>query len=250
MNEIKAIIIDDEVGAREVLFALLFRHCKNVTVIGEAEDLESGVKLIKSLKPDVVFLDVQMPQYYGYEIGDFFSEINFNIIFVTAYDQYALRAFELSAIDYLLKPLNINRLKQSIQRIAEAQEIIFAKKHLENFNDFLKKRKSNKIAVQSNRNKYYLDINQIVALKAEASYTCIYTRDRKEHMISKNLKQTALLLSGWNEFFRCHKSWIINLKDIKIVSKEHFEITLIHDINVKLSRYKVTEFNKALEAIN
>ena len=113
----KAIIIDDEEAARSVLSNLLKRTCPQVEILELCENVPEGVKAIHKHKPDLVFLDVEMPDYAGYELVDFFDEVNFKIIFATAYDQYALKAFEVHAVDYLLKPFSQERFDQAIEKI-------------------------------------------------------------------------------------------------------------------------------------
>ena len=117
MNGLRAIIVDDEQRARDVLSKLLERNCSNVVVEETCVDVLSAVEKIKKIQPDVVFLDVQMPNYAGYELVNFFDEINFEIIFVTAFDHYAIKAFELSAIDYLVKPVDRLRLVEAVNKV-------------------------------------------------------------------------------------------------------------------------------------
>ena len=117
MTNIRAILIDDEQSARNVLTNLLERTLFNIEIIATASSLEEGVEQIKELKPNVVFLDVRMPNYAGYEIVEFFDTIDFEIIFVTAYDQYAIKAFELNAIDYLVKPIDRKKLALTINKL-------------------------------------------------------------------------------------------------------------------------------------
>ena len=118
-----AIIVDDERSAREILSGLLVRYCPQINIVEKCKGLKEAVEAIKKQKPSLVFLDIEMPNYAGYEIVSFFEEIDFEIIFVTAYDQYALKAFEISAVDYLLKPVTIERLKLSVDRFVEKQKL-------------------------------------------------------------------------------------------------------------------------------
>ena len=119
MEIIKAIITDDEEGARNVLSQLLEYESPNIEITAKCIDVPSTVQAIKELKPDVVFLDIQMPVYAGYEIFNFFETIDFEIIFVTAYDQFAIKAFELNAVDYLVKPVSRHRLTQAIEKLTQ-----------------------------------------------------------------------------------------------------------------------------------
>jgi two-component system LytT family response regulator len=126
MKTIKAILVDDEEGARDVLANLLLRFCPNVELLAKCSNIPEAVEQIKSLQPDLVFLDIEMPNYAGYEIVNFFEKIDFEIVFVTAYDQYAIRAFEIAALDYLLKPIDIERLKLAVERV-----LIYSNKKLQ-----------------------------------------------------------------------------------------------------------------------
>ena len=117
MKKIRAILVDDEESARDVLENLLKRFCPEVELLAKCTNVEQAVASIRELQPDLVFLDIEMPNYAGYEIVKFFPEINFELIFVTAYDKYAIRAFEVSAVDYLLKPIDIDRLKNAVSRV-------------------------------------------------------------------------------------------------------------------------------------
>src|SRR6478735_3401789 len=119
MNTIRAILVDDEESARDVLQNLLQRFCPEVTLVAKCENVMLAVDVIKKEKPDLVFLDIQMPNYAGYEIVKFFDKVDFEIVFITAYDQYAIRAFEIAAIDYLLKPIDIDRLKLAVKRVKQ-----------------------------------------------------------------------------------------------------------------------------------
>lgn len=132
MKKIKAIIVDDEESARDVLENLLLRFCPEVTLVAKCSHVEEAVQTIKNTQPHLVFLDIEMPNYAGYEITEFFDELPFDIIFVTAYNQYALRAFEVSATDYLMKPIDIERLKEAVQKVVEKRSLLeYAKKRLD-----------------------------------------------------------------------------------------------------------------------
>jgi len=145
----KAIIIDDEKRARHLLSNLLTEHCASITNIEEAQDLTSGVELIKSSKPDVVFLDIEMPNQSGLDILEYFpNQIDFKIIFVTAYNQYAIEAFKISAVDYLLKPVDTNELKEAIAKAEEAIKTNNLNDQLNKLRDSLKQLSIDKIALE------------------------------------------------------------------------------------------------------
>lgn len=242
-KKVTAIIVDDEVSARDILKLLLAKHCPEIEVIGENEDLESAVINIKKNKPDIVFLDIEMPNYAGYEIVEFFEEINFEIIFVTAYDHYAIKAFELSAIDYLLKPIEISRLKESVCKLQSRIGNIKMEENYKTLVESLKNESVEKVIIPVNGEQKVLYLNEILAIEAQESYSVLHCIDTKKYMVSKNLKHYESILEN-TVFFRCHKSWLINKEKIKSYSKKNLEITLENDLTAKLSKYKKADFEK------
>lgn len=242
MKKIKAIVVDDEKNAREVIIRLLEMYCPDVCVIDECENLKSAVNSIKLNKPDVVFLDIEMPEYAGYEIVDFFDKIDFHIIFVTAYDQYAVKAFEISALDYLLKPIEISRLEQAVSRLKEPRFTDEVSKQYQTFKETLDVGEVEKLIIKQNGNQYIIYTNDIVAIEAQESYCNIYTLDEQKFMVSKNLKYYQSLFEYNLNFFRSHKSWIINKNNFISFSKSKLEITLQNEIKAKLSKYKTSDF--------
>lgn len=246
MNTIRAILVDDEESARDVLENLLKRFCPNVEVLEKCPNLESAVEAIKKHSPDLVFLDIEMPNYAGFEIVRFFETIDFSIIFVTAYDQYALRAFEISAVDYLLKPIDIERLKYSLEKVSKLEDV---KQYAERFKLLGKTLESNdlqSVMVVDKGFQELIQVNDIVAIEAQESYSFIHTINGKKYTASKNLKHFERLLSDSPLFFRTHKSWIIQKQYILNYSKSLFTINLECGISAKLSKYKKTEFEEFL----
>ena len=236
-NIIKAIIVDDEESARDILANLLKRFCPQVQLLDKCADVPQAVQQIKALKPDLVFLDIEMPNYAGYELPGFFDTIDFEIIFATAYEKYALKAFELAAVDYLLKPIEINRLKEAVEKVA-------AKVHQKNLQenymalmDSMKTQEIKKIAVPSHDGQKLLDLTEIVAIEAQEAYSCLHTADSQRFVVSKNLKQFVI---------RTHKSWIININHIDGLNKTDMDIVMKTGILAKLSRYKKEEFERLI----
>ncbi|MGB0869966.1 MAG: LytR/AlgR family response regulator transcription factor [Flavobacteriales bacterium] len=238
----KAIITDDEHGAREVLRSLLEMYCPDVEIIDECRNLLEAVESIKQNKPDVVFLDIEMPEYAGYEVINFFEHIDFHIIFVTAYDQYAVKAFEVSAIDYLLKPIEISRLQQAIKRLDDTRSKEEVHLQYKTFKETLDVGEVDKIIVKNNGNQHVLKTSEIIAIEAQESYSYIYTINNDRFMVSKNLKYYQSLLENNNSFYRSHKSWLINKQNFISFSKSRLEIVLKNEIKAKLSKYKTSDF--------
>ena len=245
MNKINAIIIDDEESARDVLENLLLRFCPTVNVIHKFANIPDAVDFINNEKPQLVFLDIEMPQYAGYEIVSFFEEIVFEIIFITAYDKYALRAFEIAAIDYLLKPIDIDRLKEAVNRVKDTVNIKQNAEKLNLLNTTLQEKKVKNILVSESGYQQIIYLNSIIAFEAQESYTYIHTAVKK-HIVSKNLKHFESILSENSNFIRVHKSWIVSKKDILNYSKSEFLINLSNGIVAKLSKYKKAEFEVLL----
>lgn len=248
-TKIKAVLIDDEQSACDILSQLLERFCKEIEVVGIAHNVEDGVVIINNLKPDVVFLDIQMPKYAGFEIVDFFPTVNFEMIFVTAYDNYAVKAFEISAVDYLLKPIEIDKLIQSIDRLKSRLNQVKSNVNYESLIDNLKQKELKRLVIPENGNQKIIEIASIQAIEASESYSIIHT-DSQQHLVSKNLKHFERLLCDSPNFFRSHKSWIVNLKFLTSYSKGRLEIVINTKLNAKLSKFKKVEFEQLWRQFN
>lgn len=246
MNKIKAILVDDEESARDVLQNLLLRFCPEVQLVAKCENLSQAVKFIEAEQPDLVFLDIEMPNYAGYEIVNFFQEINFEIIFITAYDQYAIRAFEIAAIDYLLKPIDIDRLKNAISRVLAHRNAEQQYHRMSLLSNTLQSNQLKNIVITDKGLQQIIPIDSIIAIEAQESYCCINTSNQK-YVASKNLKHFETILESLPQFIRVHKSWMINTKFILNYSKSDFTIKLKTGIVAKLSKYKKAEFEQAIK---
>jgi two-component system LytT family response regulator len=245
VNKIKAILVDDEASARDVLENLLLRFCPEVELVAKCENLLQSVEAIKATQPQLVFLDIEMPNYAGYEIVNFFHDIDFKIVFVTAYDQYAIRAFEIAALDYLLKPIDINRLKGAVARTLASVDTIHQQQSLPLLTQTLQHKTISNIAVTDKGQQYIIPINEIIAIEAQESYCSIYTL-QKIFTASKNLRHFETSLEDLPQFIRTHKSWIIQKSFVKHYSKSDFTIMLHNGIEAKLSKYKKTAFEAAI----
>ena len=242
MTKIKAIIVDDEDGARNVLKNLLARTSPEVEVISLCQNVPDAVEEIKKLQPDVVFLDVEMPDYAGYELVQFFDKINFKIIFVTAYDKYAIKAFELSAIDYLLKPINRLRLVEAIDKLKTQLNSENITDDYQNLLESLEEKKFQKIVIPELNTKKIILLNDIIGIEAQRAYSTIYISNKKPLIVSKNLGYFESVLPEDHHFFRTHRSWIVNLRKIESYSKSQGNISLEAGIVAKLSKHRFEEF--------
>jgi len=241
-----AILVDDEDSARNILSNLLLNFCPQINIVDKCEDVEQAVESIKKNKPDLVFLDIEMPNYAGYEITSFFDKIDFEIIFITAYDHYAIKAFQVSAVDYLLKPIDISRLKEAVNKFISKSEIKNASINYEVLVESLKDQKLKNIVVPYQGDQKVLLIKNIIAIEASESYSFIHTVDNQKYIVSKNLKHFETLFSSNTNFLRTHKSWIVNLDFLKEYSKSRLILELENNIQAKLSKYKKSQFESVL----
>jgi two-component system LytT family response regulator len=211
---IKAIIIDDEQNCIDSLVFDLQKHCKEVNVVETCTSPKQGILSIKKLKPDLVFLDVQMPWMSGFEMLELIDEINFAIIFTTAFDQFAAKAFRISAIDYLLKPIDTNDLKEAIRK---ANEKIQQKSGTDNITNLLQNIKkpevNQRIAVPGREGYEFIEAGKIIYAKAEGSYTHVFLNDKRKLIISKTLSDIEELLPA-EHFQRIHHSTLVNLSHV------------------------------------
>ncbi|RMB58595.1 DNA-binding response regulator [Dokdonia sinensis] len=211
------IIIDDEKRARNVLRVLLEEHCPEITTIYEAEDLRSGVALIKEHHPEIVFLDIEMPQHSGLEIVNFIDKdaFQFEIIFTTAYSEYAIKAFQLAAIDYILKPVRPSQVKTAVARAIQFIGKSNINQKLEELKNEMKSEGFKKIALPVADGIRFEQIEDIVVLEADGMYTNIAMRDGETIVISKPLKHFVNLLQDLPFFYKPHRSYLINIRFIK-----------------------------------
>jgi len=234
---LKAIIVEDEKASRETLKNYLTKYCPQVELLAMADSVESGYKTIISNKPDIVFLDIEMPFGNAFDLLDKFNDIDFEIIFVTAYKDYAIKALNLSAAYYILKPIDIDELIHAVDKIAKNK-----KENIESFNT--KILLQNIKSANSQHKKIVLpqmDGFEVVLLKnvikAEASdnYTIFFMEDGKKYVVSKTLKHFENLLSEYN-FLRIHKSWLINVQHITKYKKgKGGEVHLVDGSSVPVS---------------
>ena len=253
MTKIKAIIIDDEKMARKLLNGLLERYCLDIEVVEQCADLPSCVKAITKYKPDLVFLDIEMPGHSGLELLDFFDKnsITFRIIFTTAYSQYAIQAFKLSAIDYLLKPIESEDLIVAVEQFKKQTQ----KANYSILQSNLSAHKDNqKLAVHSMQSTKFIELKDLLFCKADCAYTDFYMLDGHKFKASKGLKYYEDLLSDNKNFQRCHKSYIVNLTHVSEHVKTdggHLVVNREHNVPIASDRsqyilHKLKEFSSII----
>jgi len=215
-QKIKAVIIDDEKNSREVLHNMLNKYCTDVAVVGDASGCDEGVELIRQLKPDLVFLDIQMPDGSGFNLLEEIEKPDFDVIFVTAFDQYAIKAIKFSALDYLLKPVNPQDLIQSVERYRDKSYTGQINKRLEVLmqNVGSGSQKPKKIILSTAEGYHVVNPDDIIRCQSDSYYTNFHFIDGKRVIVSKTLKEYEEMLNDFG-FVRCHKSHLVNVKYIK-----------------------------------
>lgn len=248
----KVIIIDDENKSRRLLEAMLLDVTTEIDVILQASDLESGVALIKAEEPQIVFLDIEMPKHSGLQILEFFNnqEVNFQIIFITAYNQYAIEAFKLSAIDYLLKPLDVEELKPALEKAILVSKQKSVNSKLEDLKKAFQQLSLNKIALEIPKGIVFINHDDIVFFEADGMYTNVYLQNGKIELICKPLKHFVDQLENKNIFYKPHRSYLINLKHIKELSKKDgYYLIMENNKTIPVSKEKKDEFIKIIQEV-
>ena len=216
---IKAIIIDDVEKARSALKSDIKTYCPTVQVIGEADGVETGLQLIKNTTPDVIFLDIRMSDGSGFDLIAKLRQqgsIPFQIIFTTAYDEYAIKAFKFSAIDYLLKPVDHEDLIQAVQKIKTTDVQSSLKENMELLLESMKsiKTSNKRIALNSIDKIQVVNVDDIIQCESQKNYTLFYLTNKKQVLVTRTLKEFEDMLEGDN-FLRVHHSHLINVKHLK-----------------------------------
>ncbi|MBX7225764.1 MAG: LytTR family DNA-binding domain-containing protein [Chitinophagales bacterium] len=247
MNKLKAILVDDFEHARLTLKKDLQVYAPQVEVIGEAGGVIEAAKLLKKKRPDVLFLDIQMQDGNGFDLLDVLEEINFKIIFITASDAYAIKAFKYAAIDYLLKPVDPDELVSAINKLKITPENEQAKYDL--FKKQLQpKAVHNKLALNTMDRIFIVNIADIIRCESEVNYTIFHFKDKPKLIVTKTLKEYEDILKD-HGFFRVHQSHLVNTACIKAFIKTEDVLVLQDETQVPVSSRKRTEVLKMIEAL-
>lgn len=247
MSAITAIIIEDETKARRVLESLLQEYHPEVEVLASVSNVPEGVKAIQKHQPRLVFLDIEMPEYNGFQLFDFVENINFDIIFTTAYQEYAIKAFEFSATAYLLKPLQIDKLAQALDKVKEKMGKN-TQERVELLKNTWQQEKISKIALPIAEGFLFVEINEIMYLQADGAYTHLILRDKRRFTVSKNIKNFEDLLKI-EIFFRPHRSYLINLNAVKqFYRQDGGYVVMENGDSISVSKEKKDEFLQAFQS--
>ena len=211
----RCIIVEDELLSRSTLEELIKRHCAELEVVALCKDGTEGLDAIRSLEPDLVFLDIEMPNMNGFEMLAEFDQVDFDVIFTTAYDEFAVKAFKVSAVDYLLKPIDEEELQRSVRRAVEKQSSFMSREHVELLlSNVQAGERHEKIAIPSLDGIDFVDIEDILRCEADRNYTTIFTIQGETYIYSKTIKEFERFLPD-DMFFRTHNSHVVNLQYIK-----------------------------------
>lgn len=252
MNKYKTIIIEDEKRAQILLQNILEKNFPNIEIMSIADDLPTGVKAIHKHKPDFVFLDIEMPNFSGLEILDFFNEkdVTFSIIFTTAYNHYAIEALKIAAVDYLLKPLNKEDIKEALERF-EKKNNSYNQESFSSLKSIITDKKINKIAVPEGSQLHFIKPENIVYLKADNSYSELYLEDGKMMIVSRSIKNFEDGLKENPCFCRIHKSYLINTNFVEKYDKSNGGwVTLTNKKELPISSEKIDTFLSLINKIS
>jgi len=243
----KAIIVEDELNVREGFIKLLNVFCPEVEVIATTADVETSIVEIQKSNFDILFLDINLPDGSGFDLLHRLEKRDFNVIFVTAYDQYALEAFKISAVDYLLKPVSPDLLIKAIEKVKESGNQI-TNEHLSIIDSRMKHsfKQTEKIILRDSESMQIIEIKDIIYCEAEGSYTSFYLTKGRSMLTSMNLKEYERILEPYG-FVRNHHSYMINLNQVKALQKtDGGTVILSGEINLPISTRKKAAVIEAL----
>ena len=245
---IRCVIVEDEEMARKVLKSLLAQYCQDVMVCAEAEDIVSGKNMIETFHPDLVFLDIEMPGGSGFKLLTSIEDKDFEVVFITAYEQFAIKAIRHDALDYILKPIDPKELVAAVEKVKEAK---YKKTLKKQYDSLLKNLDPEQLVVRkislSTADKIHLiNVDDIIRCESDNYYTIIYFKDGTNLMVSKTLKEIDQKLEEY-DFVRTHKSHLVNMRCIKNFIKDEMMVVMTDDTKVPVSKRKK---ERILEVIN
>jgi two-component system, LytTR family, response regulator len=249
-NMLRTVIIDDEAHARETLTWLVHVHCPQIKLVGEAGGVAEGLKIIHELNPQLILLDIKMDDGTGFDLLKRCESIDFKVIFITAYEKYAVQAFHFAAVDFLLKPLNPEELSEAVKHAETLIQEHFAtqlKALEENLRTDIRQKK--KIVLKTLENIHLVEIQNITLCESDGCYTVVHTVAGEKIMVSRILREFDDMLSE-SGFYRIHKSYLINLSHItRFEKQEGGSIILTNGMKVPVSSRKRAELLEMFEKL-
>jgi len=249
MQKIKAVIIEDEERSRIVLQNLLETYCPEVEVVGSADSVTTGITTVRTFLPDVLFLDVQISGGTGFDVLEKLKDVKLSVIFTTAYDHYALKAFKFSAIDYLLKPIDIEELKQAVKKVIAPDQQAEDQYKIQNLLSNIKNPTEDPVLLVSTLEAVeFVRIREIVRCEAQGAYTQLMLKDARPVMVSKVIKEFEFFLQDYG-FYRVHQSHLINLKEVRKYVKSDNYLLMRDGAQIQLARSRKDDFFNVLHKV-
>ncbi len=246
---IKTVIVEDEEHSRKTLVNFLRKYCPQVSTAGVAGSVQEAVSLINSENPQLVFLDIDLPDGSGFEVIDLLNAPLPEIIFVTAYNQYAVKAFQVSAIDYILKPVDPELLMKAVEKVGQKSDAGQQEKKLEVFSSNASNQKLQKMALPTQNGIQLVRIDELIRLEADGNYTTVFLRDKRKIVVSRQIKQFEEWLEGL-PFFRVHQTHIINLQMVDRYIKGDGGTVILEDgTQIEVARRRKEELLRKLMTI-
>ncbi|MEN0004903.1 MAG: LytTR family DNA-binding domain-containing protein [Bacteroidota bacterium] len=245
---LKTIIVDDDLSSCLLLSKLLETYCPEVQLLDTAADMLMGIKAIKQHQPDLVFLDIQLPEHSGFQLLNFFETIDFEVIFVSSFQDFAIQAFQASAIGYLLKPVQVDALQKAVQKVRMIKKLVGRQQRFELIKEQLDSERVNRIVFPAVNSLLYINLSEIIFLESDGRNTLIHLLQKEAPLKSTtSLKENEQLLAN-NSFLRVHRSFIINMVYIqKLVKRKDMHVLMENGAFIDIGpNYKDT----FLEAIN
>lgn len=247
----KAVIIDDERQSRSLLRKMVTDYCEGVKIIGEAQDVRSGIALLQELRPDLIFLDIEMPNGNGFNVLDAFGYAHFNVVFVTGYDQFAIKAIKYAALDYLLKPIDLQELQLTIGKLTEEWRkgnpqgrLKFLRQQYED-----RHQTAQQIILPGRDQHVIVALDDILRIEAKGSYVNIHLDDGKIHLVVNSLSHYENLLPS-QTFFRIHKSHLINIQKIaRFDAGRSSRLQLVDGTELDIAARRKAAFNQILKKL-
>lgn len=249
---LQVVIIEDEPRGRETLKNLLSEYCADIEIVAMAGSVKEGTQAIREFDPDLVFLDIELHSGTGFEILENVQRFDFEVVFTTAFENYAIQAIKFSAIDYLLKPIDISELIEAVEKVRKRREESSQNKNLKNLIQNLGKHNNDqKIITLSTLDGFeFIAIADIIKLEANGAYTTFFLKKNKTLLVSKNLKEYEVLLTGYN-FFRVHHNCMVNLNEVeRYVKSEGGYIILKDGSQANISQRKKERFLELMSSRN
>jgi len=238
-SKIRALVIDDSTQARKLLRLMLSELAPDFSILGEAEDVDQALLMIRQYNPDVLFLDIEMPGKSGLQLAEMLQDENFNgnIVFTTAYNAYAIKAFRLAALDYLLKPIQEDHLLEALDKLREVKESTDNKTRLKALEENLREERNEVLCIPTQNGSEFIPLEQITYLEADGSYVQIHCVNNRIRTVSKNLKYFEGALADCTNFIRPHRSFLVNLDCVTNYSKADGGFLILNNsIQIPVSR--------------